>query len=171
MIRPPPPRAILAAALLAAVLIAGLALRPARPPSAAKEPPMTAAATPSAAPQTDAAQLARLIALPGPPQAVRFDVSGTGDQVLCALLEYAPGTAAAVLQGAPITRPAGGVLNISASDWLVAALAGAIAPRADGMQEVTAPLHDPAPFARSPFLNGWAFDAGGGRVALCLFSM
>lgn len=154
------------AAILAGALL--VALGAVRFHSDAEEAPMTAA---DPMPSTDAAALAKLITLPGSPQAVRFDVTDGADRVLCALIDDTPGAVGALLAAAPVTHPDGGLLNVTAPDWMVAALSGAITVQADGLQAVALPLHDPSPFARAPFLNGWAFAAGPGRIALCLFSM
>jgi hypothetical protein len=136
--------------------------------SVAEEAPMSAAETQLS---TDADALARLITLPLSPQAVRYDLTGTGDQVLCALIEAAPEAVTAALGAAPVTHPDGGLLNVTAPGWMIAALGGLITVQPGGLQEVAAPLRDPQPFTRAPFLNGWVFAAGPGRIALCLFSM
>lgn len=159
------PVVTLALILAGAVLVA---LGAVRFHSDAEEAPMTAA---DPMPSTDAAALAKLITLPGTPQAVRFDVTEGADRVLCALIDDTPQAVAALMAAAPVTHPDGGLLNVTAPDWMVAALEGAITVQPGGVQEVALPLHAPQPFTRSPFLNGWAFGAGPGRIALCLFSM
>ncbi len=158
--------ALALAAILAGALLVALGAIPFH--SDAEEAPMTAA---DPMPSTDAAALATLITLPGPPQAVQFDVTAGADRVLCALIDDTPAAVAALLAAAPVTHPDGGLLNVTAPDWMVAALAGAITVQPGGLQEVALPLHEPTPFTRSPFLNGWVFAAGPGRLALCLFSM
>lgn len=156
---------VLAGAVLVALIVA---LRARYHHSVAEEAQMTAAETQLS---TDADALARLITLPFSPQAVRYDLTGSGDQVLCALIEGEPQAVAAALETATLTHPDGGLLNVTAPDWMIADLGGLIAVQPGGLQEVAAPLRDPQPFTRSPFLNGWVFGAGPGRVAVCLFSM
>jgi hypothetical protein len=135
--------------------------------------PMTLKRTPTMAQQdtnTDMAQLATLATLPEGASGVRWSQirQGAGDGILCALVSFDPARADAILAGAPQTKPDGGLVDISIPQWLIAASGARIETQPNGLQAVRSALHTAAPFARSPFLNGFAWRAAPGAIAFCL---
>lgn len=126
------------------------------------------------APSTDLAALGQRLTLPGQPRAARFAeypaAEGAGDdRLICALVDYGD-AAAGLLADAGVTNPDGALLPLAMPGWLAAELGARIAVQPDGTAATDQPVHGIAPFARSPYVQGFALDAGQGRIALCLYT-
>lgn len=163
---------VLAGLVVAAMLGPRLMQSFAHPPQ--EEPAMTAdPGTPPAL--TDLAGLGARLVLTPPPNALRYVETrpqpGADDRTLCALLDYADAaTADSLLAAGGVTHPEGGILPFTLPDWMAEALGPAIELLPDGLAATTAPIHGVGPFARSPYLQGFAMGAGPGRIALCLYT-